>query len=143
MENLLRIENDGAEIIETNFFDSDLAKKGGCYLSTNACAFRLLVPDSRLGFLSDMRTAREVLVTRGAWPAMKQSEAMEILFEDDTNEPFMLILGAPQVERFPTPEDEGRELPFTVWTRGPVKAETFKAYYRKVNKLPYMKARNK
>ena len=41
---MLKIENNGPEIISPNYWDSDYAKKGYVYLSVNAGAFRLRGP---------------------------------------------------------------------------------------------------
>jgi hypothetical protein len=138
---LLEIENDGQEILATNFFETSLATRGGCYLSANAGAFRLLVPPGQEELIDEIKTAREAIISRGPWPRMGQTEAMEILFEDDTDSPFSLQLGAPQVERFPLPEDEGREFVLTIWTAGPKKQITLPAYYRRVDNIPCLKKR--
>ena len=64
-ETVLRIENDGPLILSTNFYHTDLARRGLFYLSLNAGAFRLLVPPQHLGAVREMRTARDVVVSRG------------------------------------------------------------------------------
>ena len=74
----LFIENDGPEILSTNFWQSALARAGTFYLSTNAGAFRLLVPTQHQGSLREMRRAHTCIVSRGPWPAQRLPEALEL-----------------------------------------------------------------
>ncbi len=82
--NILAVENDGQEIRATNYFESEYARRGAFYLSVNAGAFRLLVPPAHESAIEEFRTAKEVVVSRGAWPAQRRKDALEILFDDTT-----------------------------------------------------------
>ena len=62
---MLEIRNQGQAILSTNYWDSDHAKAGYFYLSWNAGAGRLLVPDSQKATLREMKGAREVIISRG------------------------------------------------------------------------------
>jgi hypothetical protein len=133
---MLVIENDGSEIVSTNYWDTEYARKGQLYVSVNAGAFRLLLPPALEPALTDMRTAREVIVSRGPWPG-KKPDAFELLFEDGSDAPYTLHFGAEQIDRAPAKIDEGRDgLLCTVWTAGLVKALTLPAAYRRVAKIP-------
>ncbi|MDX9788933.1 MAG: hypothetical protein RBT11_19320 [Desulfobacterales bacterium] len=44
--NLIQISNDGPEILSTNYWETEHAKKGFLYMSINAGAFRLLPQSS-------------------------------------------------------------------------------------------------
>jgi hypothetical protein len=138
----LRIENEGPEISATNYFESEYARRGSFYLTLNAGAFRLLVPPVHESAVAEFRTAREVIVSRGPWPAEGRKDALEILFDDHTDNPFSLHFGAEQVDRFPTAEDATGEWVFSAWVRGkagPTRAYQTKCYYRIVPSLPYLK----
>jgi len=67
MPPLIIIKNRDQAIVETNYFDTPHAKAGSIYLSWNTRAARLLVPDNQKGILSELRGAREVLISRGPW----------------------------------------------------------------------------
>jgi hypothetical protein len=82
--NILAVENDGQEIRATNYFESEYARRGAFYLSVNAGAFRLLVPPAHESAIEEFRTAKEVVVSRGAWTAQRRKDALEILFDDTT-----------------------------------------------------------
>ncbi|MBK7654609.1 MAG: hypothetical protein IPJ18_05225 [Betaproteobacteria bacterium] len=44
---LICIGNDGAKVADTNYFDTGFARLGLMFLSVNANAVRLLIPDSQ------------------------------------------------------------------------------------------------
>jgi hypothetical protein len=139
---LIRIENDGPEIVVTNYWSTPNAKAGYYFLSINAGAFRLLVPRSQTAEIGEWRTAREVIVSRGPWPAQGRPDAIEILFEDDTGEPYVIHLVVEQTDRLPIDTDQ--DIPgtphrwvFTVWTEGG-KALTLPCRYRRAAKIPHL-----
>jgi hypothetical protein len=78
---MFEIHNDGPAIVSSNYWDTEFAKAGAVFLSVNAGAFRLLLPDSQIGALADMRTAGAVIVSRGPWPDRQCDDAIEVLFE--------------------------------------------------------------
>lgn len=102
---IMTTENDGSEIISTNYFETE---KGFVYLSINAGAFRLLVPDAFVADIKDMATATEVIITRGPWHEKGVMDAIEILFEDHTDDPYSIHLLSAQVDRMPTTWDRDR-----------------------------------
>jgi len=131
---MITIGNNGQEIVDTNYWDSDHAQKGFCYLSWNAGAGRLLVPDSWLNFITEMKTADMVIVSRGQW-AEHNREAIELLFEDHTNSPFSMCLVTDQTDRLLPDTDQGGGFIITVWTQNG-KVLTLPGKYREVDKLP-------
>ncbi len=62
------IDNKGQDIVSTNYFESEHASKGKVYMSVNAGAFRLLLPDSQMQLLEEMATGKEVIISMGKWP---------------------------------------------------------------------------
>lgn len=142
---MLSVSNHGPLIVETNFWDLPIERAGNFYLSTNAGAFRLLVPRSQEAAVPEMATAREVVVSRGPWPQVRRAEGIEILFDDGSDSPFALHLSIEAVDRLPLDSDAGQEWLFTAWTsprRGkPHQALQRPAWYRRVPQIPYLKAR--
>jgi hypothetical protein len=133
---LLKIENNGPDIVSTNYWQSDYAANGYVYLTINSGAFRLLVPDQM--DMEDMLTAKEIIISRGPWPNGNKPDALELLFEDFSDSPFCLHIGAEQIDRMPTNEDAGKTFPFVIWTSSG-KVKEFVCRYRTVPKIPYLK----
>ncbi len=65
---MIEIHNDGPRLVSTNYWQTEHADRGLCYMSVNAGCWRLLVPPPAEGWLRDIRTADEVVITRGPWP---------------------------------------------------------------------------
>ena len=99
--NLLTIENNGAEIAATNYFESEYAIAGKVYLSVNAGVFRLLLPDNQIHMLEEISTGKEVVISIGKWPEAAKQIAFELMFDDHSDSPFCLHFGSEQVDRVP------------------------------------------
>lgn len=144
MPDLIQIVNNESEIVSTNYWQTENAQRGLFYLSINAGAFRLLVPDIQEAVIAEMATAKEVIVSRGPWPSQNKHDALEFLFEDFTDTPFVLQILPEQADRLPLDSDRDRQgqpprWKFTVWTEAGKKLER-PARYRLVKKIPCMKA---
>ncbi len=103
-QNLITIKNDGNAIREINFWVSSHARKELMYLSGNAGAWRLLVPDICQIHLSEMATGKYAemeLSTHAGVPAVT------IWFEDGTRTPYRLLLDLRSVDRKITPLKAG------------------------------------
>lgn len=132
---MLKIENAGQRIVETNYWDSEHARAGYCYLSWNAGAGRLLVPDALKSVIREMRTARYVIVSRGPWCEQGGRDALELLFEDGSDSPYCLHLVAEQTDRLLPEDNQGGGFVVTVWTRGGEKLR-LPGKYRTVAAIP-------
>lgn len=139
MQPLIIIKNQGQAIVETNYFDIAHAQAGALYLSWNASAARLLVPDSQKQILRELRGAREVLISRGPWADQGNRDALELLWEDDSDNPFVLHLAIEQSDRLLLDTDQGSGIWCSVWTRGGMKGR-WPARYRRVTRLPCLQA---
>lgn len=118
---LIQIGNDGQKIVDTNYWDLDNAKSGAFYLSWNAGAGRLLVPDLRLHEVVEMKTA------------------IELLFEDDSDSPYSEHITIEQCDRSLPASDAGDDFVFLIYGRAGLLAE-FTGKYRVVDSLPYLGA---
>ena len=132
---MLEIHNKGQAIASTNYWDSEHAKAGYFYLSWNAGAGRLLVPDSQKAMLREMKDAREVIISRGPWLDHGGREALELLWEDGSNNPFCIHLVAEQIDRLIPDTDQGGGFVVTAWTRGGLKGR-WPGRYRVVPAIP-------
>lgn len=134
MNNLITISNNGPELLETNYWDLDHAKKGFLYLSWNAGAARLLVPDSMISQIDEMRTGKYVIVSRGKFQGR---EALELLFEDNSDSPYCVHLVTEQTDRLLPDTDQGSGFIVSVWTRSGKQLQ-LPGKYRVVDTLPHM-----
>jgi hypothetical protein len=113
MSGFIKVANNGQDITETNYWDSELAQRGLFFLSGNAGALRLLVPDNRISSIGEMKTGRFVTIER----SQVQHNAVDAVFEDMTDRPFYVALDKrAQIDRagLLQPKDN---VPFSVWTR--------------------------
>ena len=129
------IVNRGSAIAETNFWDSEEARRGLIFLSWNAGTARVLIPDAQRHLLREMQTARLVIVSHGPWIVMDKRDAMELLFEDDSDAPFAVQIVANQCDPTPPSTNESSDFEIVVWTRGGEQLR-FPGKYRKVKSLP-------
>lgn len=132
---MLTISNKGQAVEHTNYWDSDHAKAGYCFLSWNAGAARLLLPDVLKPALKEMRSARYVIVSRGPWTEHGGRDALELLFEDNSDSPYCLHLVAEQTDRLLPEDNQGGGFVVTVWTRGGEKLRV-PGKYRTVPAIP-------
>jgi hypothetical protein len=113
---MLIIANRGQEIASTNFWSSEEASAGMAYLSWNAGAARLLVPPSLVRDLPSMAAARHVIITFGKWREQHDGDAYEVLFEDNSDEPYCLLIVSEQSDRKLPASANGVRFPFFIWT---------------------------
>ena len=132
---MITIQNAGQRLVATNYWDSEPAREGFFFLSWNAGAARLLVPDSQKQVVREMKTARYVIISRGPWVENGRRDALELLFEDESEAPFCLHLVAEQADRMLPEEDQGGGFVVTVWTRGGEKLR-LPGKYRQVDAIP-------
>lgn len=135
MSSFVEIKNDGQHLVSTDYWDSKHARAGYFFLSWNAGAARLLVPDSQQAALREIQTAREVIVSRGPWSDQGGRDALEMLFEDGSDSPYCIHLVAEQCDRMLPEDNQGGGFVVTVWTRGGEKLR-LPGKYREVASLP-------
>lgn len=136
---IISIANNGTRIASTNYWGSSLEAAGIFYVSVNAGAIRLLVPRGSESAVNEMKTAKEVVFSRGM-DSRNNRDSLEILFDDHSDNPFAIFSPIDACDRWLTEEGPLKE--FTVWTlkNGSPKCRiTRRGVYRKVDFLPYMK----
>jgi hypothetical protein len=90
------VANDGQTLVDTNYWESEFNTMGAFYLTVNAGAARLLMPTSQVATLADMQTGQQAIITYGQWDG---KEGVEVLFDDDSDTPFFMILSLAQCDR--------------------------------------------
>lgn len=135
---MLTMANRGQEIASTNFWTSDQANAGMALLSWNAGAARLLVPPLLERDLPSMVAAKHVIITFGKWREQRDRDAYEILFEDDSDEPYCLVIAAEQSDRKLPKSDNGIQFRFIIWTAGGRQSQ-HAGYYR-LGRIPCLGA---
>jgi len=92
---MFTVANDGPNIKFTNYWQSEHAAAGLCYLSANAGSIRLLVPVSAEGYLPEMRTGKSASIE----PSLHDPRCIDVVFEDGTDSPFSLAVDKRQIDR--------------------------------------------
>lgn len=126
------VQNDGPEIVTSDYWASSLAREGHVYLTPNAGVWRLLVPEG-WRHLADAKAAAGVCITRGS---LYGRDAVEILFDDGSQNPLALHTTTQAVERLPADDDGHKLRTITVWGDGPEKLLELPCYYRLRPSLP-------
>lgn len=133
---MLFIENDGPHIVSTNYWNSALCENGGCFLSWNGGEARLLIPPALMQYVPEIRSATQVIVSGGPWDDMGGCFAYELLFEDNSDNPFCIHIAADQQsDRRLLKTDHGRAFGLSAWTEEG-RLFSLPARYRSVTKIP-------
>ena len=135
MTPMFELSNNGPEISETNYWDSQCAKEGRHFLSWNAGVARVLVPDSRMNDLPDMAAAKEVIISEGPWRERGSQMGWELLFDDRSNSSFCLHLSQDQTDTLCAPIEHGAAFKIAIWSRKGRQLQ-FGARLRRVEAIP-------
>lgn len=105
---MFSIANNHQAIKTTTYWETDEAQAGYCYLSQNAAALRLLVPEARRDWLPLIMTGKKVTIEG----SVLIRGCFDIVFEDGTDAPFCIALsrGLMDCALWKT-----KSVPFTVW----------------------------
>ena len=90
---VITLTNAGPDIEKTNYWSTKQAKDGIIYFSVNAGCIRALVPESKKKILQEMKTGKKVILSRGPFPSQGREDAFEILFDDYSDDPFVIYTG--------------------------------------------------
>ena len=129
----IEILNNGPDISKTNYFDSEYAKNGYFYLSTNEDCVRLLVPGSEAKTVKENRKDTEyIILSRGPWFKRNIEDSVEILFENQCTKRSAIHLPATACDGLP---GEGGVWCFALYLKAGKKFEC-PLFFRKVIKVP-------
>lgn len=133
---MLTFANDGPLLKHTNYWDSEYFHSGYALLSWNAGTARLLLPDLLKPELREMKTAKQVIISRGPMLHAGGRDGLEILFDDYSDTPYALSMSIEQAILVPA-EERRQDFRLTIWTRGGFK-QSHSAQFRRVAQLPCM-----
>lgn len=109
----LKIVNNGRHISSTNYYQTEMASRGLVAASLNARTFRLLIPPRFPDSSTDAQAVTEmtrgvkyVIASRGA---IGNKKVIELIFEDNSQSPYMLTLDYNAFDVLPNQGDDGRE----------------------------------
>ncbi|EOV9687702.1 hypothetical protein ACN5L4_003688 [Cronobacter turicensis] len=129
---MISVVNEGQAIKHTDYWQSEQARAGYLFLSWNAGAARLLVPDAAKPLMKEMRGAQYVIISKGE---LDGRAALELLFEDGSDAPFVVHMLLDQSDRLLPEAEQGGNFVVTVWTRGGSHLR-YPGKYRVVGTLP-------
>lgn len=135
----IQVSNHGPLILSTNYFASDLAQRGLVWCSVNAGAIRVLLPRERWSDLKDMRAGKYCVLSRGPWPEQRKPEAIEIMFEDETDSPYALHLTPESFDLLPAEPEPNREWVLAAYVEKdgkPHKSLERICHWRRVSRIP-------
>ena len=137
--NTINIHNDGPELISTNYWETDEGLNNFAY-GANAGTMRLFVPINYEAEIPNMIHGCDYVIVSTIRNPGIEKFSIEFLFEDHTNTPYMINVGAAAaLGYFPQADPTPVERPLTLWVKGPRKVTTLRAFSRCVPKLPWMK----
>ena len=114
---MLLFENNGPDLVQTNYWDTEAGQAGYFFLSWNAGHARLLTPEANQGLIEEMGQARMAILSLGSLLHMHDRQGIEILFEDDSLQPLAVTIAVEQCDRDLRLAPEGGGFDFTVWCR--------------------------
>lgn len=124
---MIRIDNDGQNVVSTNFFESDMARDGTFFISTNAGCFRVLVPAGLDSYVMDMATGFRCEIER---VTLQGQDGLRVWFLDGSDSPFRIESTSEAIDRFPADQDTGRDaLTVAIYLSGPRKVLELPATY--------------
>ena len=106
MEIFIKTEFDSnGNLTDTDYWDSELCKNGFYYMAFNNGVYSLLIPEAKTVILDEIRQSHAVVITKGSYRG--KPNCFEIMFDDSSETPFMMILESEQVLLHPTEEHKG------------------------------------
>ena len=95
---MIVIKNDGKNIVETNYFSSELEKHGIMFCSVNANCFRLLIPQNHISGYTGQRIIREMRTGKKVSLNIKNG-IYTFTFDDGSDEPYNIQLNDKSFDR--------------------------------------------
>src|SRR5262249_50192974 len=129
-------ENDGADVVSSSYWGSECDRAGEAYCSVSAGCVRVLLPTGS-GLAKELPGAQYAILSRGPWPDAGLAEGVEVLFEDHSNNPFVLHLPATSFDVLPGEPAAGQRRR-GAWGPGPPRAAPLPCHWRRVPRIPWL-----
>jgi hypothetical protein len=122
--------------IDTTYWNTDVCAKGLFYLVRNSNKYFLFIPEGRYDILKEMDTAKSIVITRGNYNG--KDDCFEVMFDDTSDNPYMIILQDEQFSRITSPLEEGWNGTFYIYSGKLEEYNRFFSYvyYRIEDNLP-------
>ena len=136
---IVSIQNDGPEIVSTNYWKVHARDGGPFHYSINHRCFRVLVNRQQADEIRrELKGIDHVVVSRGSFYGIP---SLEFLFEDGTDRPYSMTTTMNATLDFsPSPKESGRmDLRCIVYGPGLEVLADFTARFRVVGTLPCLK----
>ena len=139
MFNTTAEESTTCRLTREDHWGSSEAQKGFFRVDFDGGNFCLLVPDSRLVDVSEIRTGKHAIITMGVH--LEHHRTMyELLFEDGSKRPFVLCITPDMFERpISMKEAAGTNRQLIVYEREYVEVARMPVYFRETETLPCLK----
>lgn len=138
---VLLIASEGPIISMTNFFESEICRNGLFYVSISESAVRVLLPEQMTAsVLTETRNCSLAILTQCV-----ATNDFELMFEDNSPNPFCLLFNSNSIDRIPPASQHGRtDLRLSLWGRGPTKESAtplkeMNLHFRTASRIPYLK----
>lgn len=92
---MITIDNDGPDIVHTNYWALPHAARGLIYVTANAGTLRVLVPPPAEYMLDEMRTGDRATVE----PSVHDARCVDLVFDDGSDTPFSVAVDRQQFDR--------------------------------------------
>ena len=138
---MIEVVNDGPLVLSSTYWGSEYERTGKLFFSVNAGAVRVLLPASARPVLKALRAAEYAVLSRGPWPGVALV-GVEILWEDQSDSPFVWHVTAADFDRLPGEPPPGRRWVISVWDlrEGPPHLALERpCYWRRVPRLPWLR----
>lgn len=139
---MIETRNHGPLILSSTFWGSEQEQAGKLFVSLNAGVIRILVPAVQRSMIAECRGCKFAVLSRGPWPEAGLAEGVEILFEDESDDPYALHLSPSSFDSLPGEPPTGREWVIALWDskKGkPHKALERVCHWRRVERIPSLK----
>jgi len=132
------VKSHGSLIIETDYWQSERAKAGHIFVSSNGGAIRVLIPPKHRDMIEAARASEYAIVSVGPWPAAGAT-AFEILWEDHSDNPYVVHVAPEACGMLPGEPPPGEAWVISIWDEKkgrPHKAVERRCHWRRVAELP-------
>jgi predicted RNase H-like HicB family nuclease len=125
-------------LIRTNYWETEVCQKGYYYLIHYKGNYFLLTPENN-DLVSEIAGTQSIVISRGNYKG--KNDCFEIMFEDNSDYPYMIILEDEQVYRI-TNMEEGWTGRFFIYS-GSLENYVYhsdKVYYRVTQTIPFLQS---
>jgi hypothetical protein len=125
-------------LVETNYWKSEMCQKGYYHLSFNNRIYSLLIPESAMNIMDEIYGTQAIVISKGDYKG--KEGCFEILFDDNSDNPFMIILESEQVFFHPSKKDFGWNGCFYIYSGSLTDYKVYfrNVYYRITETLPFL-----